>query len=146
MDLNLIRDSEINDATLGKLYINDELICHTLEDKVREPKNGTNKYDFSWKVQGKTAIPRGTYELVLSWSPRFGLVLPELKAVPGFTGVRIHWGNKKEDTDGCPLVGRTRFKDKVFQSRLAFMDLMEGIANKVNNQWKLKEQTWVRIQ
>jgi hypothetical protein len=86
--------------TMGKLYIDDILICDTLEDTYRGD-NLTNT-----KIYGKTCIPCGTYEIKLTQSPRFKTILPELLKVPFFTGIRIHSGNTAEHTDGCILVGR----------------------------------------
>jgi len=43
--------------------------------------------------------------------------------VPNFEGVRIHPGNSNHDTEGCILVGRTRSKDYIGQSRKAFDSL-----------------------
>ena len=68
--------------------------CYTLEDPIREKK-----------VWGDTAIPAGTYNVVVSFSNRFKKDLPEVQSVPNYAGVRIHGGNDKEDTHGCILVG-----------------------------------------
>lgn len=72
------------------------------------------------KVYGQTAIPAGTYQVVLNQSPRFKRVLPLLLNVPGFEGIRIHPGNKAEDTDGCILVGDAPAPDWLGQSKVAF--------------------------
>ena len=52
-------------------------------------------------------IPAGTYEVRLTYSPRFKKDLPLLMNVPGRTGIRIHTGNKPEHSQGCILVGAT---------------------------------------
>lgn len=51
------------------------------------------------------AIPRGTYPVVLSWSPKFQQTLPEVCNVPGRYAIRIHAGNRAEESEGCILVG-----------------------------------------
>lgn len=91
-------------ATLGKLTINGEFECFTLEDVVREvPHQPVG----SWKVWGATAIPFGTYDVQIGFSPRFNRLMPQLLNVPGFTGVLMHWGNSDKDTDGCILLGQS---------------------------------------
>ena len=98
MKLRLIRGLSEGAATIGALFVDGRFECLTLEDEVRSGP----------KVPGKTAIPPGTYKVILSKSPKFGRVLPEVLEVPGFTGIRIHKGNKPEDTEGCILVGQLK--------------------------------------
>ncbi|MFR7490184.1 MAG: DUF5675 family protein, partial [Romboutsia timonensis] len=78
------------------------------------------------KIYGKTAIPEGIYEMVLSYSPRFKKILPEILNVPNFTGIRIHCGNSSADSSGCILVGTWDGKkeDWISDSRKAFDELM----------------------
>ena len=57
------------------------------------------------KMKGKTAIPEGTYPLVISKSPSFKMWLPLLLGVPNFEGIRIHAGNYPDDTQGWRPVG-----------------------------------------
>lgn len=91
--LTLTRTMTTSLATFGELRLGHELIAVTLEDPPGE---------------GKGPIPSGTYRVVLTYSDRFQALLPELLAVPGRTGIRIHAGNTKADTTGCILVGRYR--------------------------------------
>lgn len=116
MKLKLYRKFLGNKYTIGKLFINDEYICDTLEDVVRSE---------GIKVYGETAIPYGVYEIVLTMSPRFKKVLPLLLDVPHFEGVRIHTGNTEKDTEGCILVGYNKVKGKVINSRIAFDKVMK---------------------
>ena len=102
MKLLLYRTRLHNGWTGGQLYINDEFLCFTLEDQVRE-KDGVPVE--KWKVYGETAIPRGTYEVVLQTSPKFGPDTITLLKVEGFEGIRIHAGNSAKDTEGCIIVG-----------------------------------------
>ena len=53
MNLTLKRFEETNAATLGKLHIDDEFQCYTLEDGHRDIK-----------VAGETRIPAGKYSLI----------------------------------------------------------------------------------
>jgi hypothetical protein len=51
------------------------------------------------------AIPIGIYKVILSLSPKFRRILPELLSVVGRTAIRIHTGNSYKDSQGCILVG-----------------------------------------
>lgn len=139
MELKLNRIFLGSSATIGELLVNDKYLCDTLEDRVRLEGE---------KVYGKTAIPEGTYEMVLSYSPRFKKILPEILNVPNFTGIRIHCGNSSADSSGCILVGTWdgEKEDWVSDSKVAFNKLMsllqkaadnkEKITITVNNSWK----------
>ena len=115
MKLVLQRGHSSTKSTIGELFRESRRLCYTLEDVVRETK-----------VLGITAIPAGTYQIVLTFSNRFQRVLPELLNVPGYTGVRIHPGNRPEDTEGCILPGLEKGFDVVTHSRQAF-EIVFGI-------------------
>jgi hypothetical protein len=112
MNLKLIRTTLNVEETIGEMYVDGEFECFTLEDTVRESK-----------VAGHTAIPYGTYNVTITYSPRFGRYLPLLHDVPNFTGVRIHAGNTHKDTEGCILVGTKEGKHSILDSRKAFAKL-----------------------
>ncbi len=116
MILTLLRQPSTPLATIGRLYLGGEPFCWTLEDPVREVEGQPVE---AWKIPGKTAIPAGRYQVVVTQSPRFGRELPLLLAVPGFSGVRIHAGNRAEDTEGCILPGFDRGEVFVGRSREA---------------------------
>lgn len=102
MKLTLLRQPSIQAATMGKLYIDGVLACHTLEDEVRElPGVPVNE----WKIKGATAIPAGVYAVTLETSNRFGENTPTINDVPGFSYIRMHAGNTAADTEGCLLLG-----------------------------------------
>jgi len=96
--------------TIGRFYVNGEFWCNTLEPKVRDLTKEK-------KVPGKTAIPAGTYEVIITYSQKFKRRLPILLNVPDFTGVRIHSGNKVEDTEACILPGENKKKGMVLNSK-----------------------------
>ncbi len=104
------------DYTISNLSIDGKFFCHVLEDTVRA--NGV-------KIYGKTAIPTGTYKVILSVSNRFKILMPLLLNVPNFEGIRIHAGNTAADTHGCLLVGVNSAKGKVTESKKTFAKLME---------------------
>ena len=122
MKLNLDRIKFTDNSTIGMLYVNGKFQCYTLEDRMREIEG---QHVSNWKVYGKTAIPRGTYKVIIDYSNRFKKELPRLLEVPGFEGVRIHSGNTSHDTEGCILVGTSMGEDRVNSSRIAFNGLME---------------------
>lgn len=109
MDLTLIREPSTAQSTMGKLMIDGVFECYTLEDVVRPVK-----------IAGETAIPAGTYKVIIDMSNRFKRLLPLVVDVPGFAGIRIHPGNTARDTEGCILVGTSRSADFVGSSRVAF--------------------------
>ena len=101
MKIEIVR--ECNEAhNWGQMFIDGKFFGHTLEDEDRYLESGGGK------VQNETAIPRGTYRVILSQSKRFGRVMPEVLDVPGFLGVRIHGGNVEAHSSGCPLLGAVR--------------------------------------
>lgn len=130
MELTLNRIFLGSSATIGELYIDKKYIADTLEDRVRPEGE---------KVYGKTAIPEGTYEMVLSYSPRFKKILPEILNVPNFTGIRIHCGNSSADSSGCILVGTWdgEKEDWVSDSKIAFNKLMSLLEEATNNKEKV---------
>lgn len=131
MKLELKRIARREGYTIGRLYIDGEYFCDTLEDKVRDLTKEA-------KVYGKTAIPEGTYEVTLRVkSPRFsqkrqydfcGGYLPRLLNVENFQGVLIHCGNTAADTDGCILVGKNTVKGMVTDSTDTFRKLYNRLS------------------
>lgn len=121
MILKLLRDTFTDKSTSGTLSIDGRYECVTLEDADRKLEEAGEK------IYGQTAIPRGKYSVVLDFSNRFQSVMPRLVNVPDFSGVRIHTGNKNEDTDGCILVGRGRSEDWITESHFAYEALMKKL-------------------
>lgn len=119
MIVKVIRNFKGSEYTIGKLYIDDNYFCDTLEDTVRTGA----------KIPGKTAIPAGTYKVKKTMSPRFKTILPEILNVPNFTGVRIHSGNTAKDTDGCILLGLNKSKGAVLNSKNAMAFFMDRTPN-----------------
>lgn len=118
MNLFLKRQIKTSDFTLGELFINGISFCQTVEDMERMEGE---------KVWGKTAIPKGTYKVIVNMSNRFKKEMPLLMNVSGFEGVRIHSGNSAEDSSGCIIIGMIRTLNGVGMSRIAFVKLMEKL-------------------
>lgn len=108
--------------TIGKLYVDDQYQCYTLEDKVQYPK-----------VPKETAIPKGVYKVIVNFSNRFNREMPLLLNVPEFSGIRIHAGNTSKDTEGCILVGETwAGVGRIYNSQSAFGRLFCKIQNAIS--------------
>lgn len=125
MKLLLFRDVLAPDFTLGRLTVDGDFFCYTLED--------TCRFDGK-KIPGKTCIPEGTYELAMTYSPKYAKrgkpTMPRLMDVPGFKGILLHPGNTHEDTEGCILVGMKRDVDAgtLSDSRIAFNSLYASLS------------------
>ena len=138
MELLLKRIYKGNKYTIGKLYIDGEWFCDTIEDVVRNlpkdcpytPKGRNCKC--KEKVYGETAIPAGTYKVILSYSNRFKRILPELLNVPHFLGIRIHRGNTEQDSAGCIILGENKVKGKVINSTPYEIKLVKLLENQKN--------------
>lgn len=130
-----------NKYTEGEMYIDDKYYCKTLEDTNRDlNKNG--KFDNGEKkVYGETCIPYGKYDVDITYSPKFKRNLPLIKNVPEFDGIRIHRGNKPEDTLGCILVGE-KVKNGWLSNSTPFE---EGIVNLINKAKSKGEKITIEI-
>jgi len=107
LKLLLVREIKTAKQTHGRLFKVDEngkreFLCYTLEDAERPVK-----------IKGETAIPTGTYTVIVTMSPRFKKELPLIMNVPNFSGVRFHGGNTENDSEGCPLLGMVRHMDSI---------------------------------
>ena len=102
--------------TIGRMYLNGEYFCDTLEDAIRPVK-----------IPNETAIPAGIYKVEVTYSPRFKRNLPLLIDVPNYTGIRIHNGSNKDHTSGCILVGFNTSKGILSDSRKTSDQLTEKL-------------------
>ena len=137
MKLILTRIARKAEYTIGRLEDeNGKRICDTLEPTWRDYKGG------EMKIPKKSAIPEGSYRVVVTKSQRFRKYLPLLIGVSGFEGVRIHAGNTSRDTEGCILVGQNLQVGKVLWSRITLEKLMKLIENEkeiyltIKNTWE----------
>ena len=135
MELLVKRVAKKDDYTIGRLYIDDVYFSDVLEDKDRGlTQDMTLEEIKAKKVYGKTAIPKGTYDIDMntvspkfkdrSWAKPYGGKLPRLMGVKGFDGVLCHPGNTSESTSGCLLVGKNSIKGMVTDSTRTFHTLM----------------------
>mgnify|MGYP003625496884 CR=1 FL=1 len=120
INLLLIRDT-INDvSTMGKLFLNGEEFCDTLE--------------LPWKQNQRniSCIPAGEYDARLRL-PRESATREYIhlliKDVPNRSYILVHIGNTTSDTQGCILVGQSRKQHFVGNSTLAMDLLIKEILN-----------------
>ncbi len=139
MDLLLRRIARKNLYTIGRLYIDGDYFCDTIEDKDRGLSKTMSKTEIlKIKVPSETAIPSGTYGITMdvvsprfknrSWAKPYGGKIPRLLEVPGFDGVLIHPGTDQSSTSGCIIVGKNKVVGKVTDSQLTFKSLMEKLS------------------
>lgn len=120
MKLTLKRIYFAEKYTIGKLYIDGVYFCDTLEDKYRDLTKEK-------KVMHETAIPFGTYEVIVNLSPKFKRELPRLLNVPYFEGILVHSGLYPSHTSGCILVGENKIKGALINSKPYEVKLIEII-------------------
>lgn len=134
MEILVERKYKKSKYTIGNLYIDGQFMSNTLEDTDRGLSNNMTVDQIKKiKIQDQTAIPTGTYEVVLNViSPKFGSKefyktyanggrLPRLLNVKGFDGILIHVGEGgPELTSGCILVGLNTIVGKLTNSKECF--------------------------
>nr|DAK10620.1 MAG TPA: hypothetical protein [Caudoviricetes sp.] len=125
MEIRVKRIARKDGYTIGRMSLNEEYFCDTLEDTDRGLKSTMSEEEIlSKKRKGITAIPTGKYDVILTFSPRFKRVLPLLLNVPGYQYIRVHNGNRPDSTEGCLLVGENKVKGQVLNSRATLEKLM----------------------
>lgn len=103
--------------TIGHFFINGVRYWETLEDKVRDyDKDGDLLDPGEEKIYGETAIPYGMYEVELTWSPKFNRMMPLVKNVKHFEGIRMHAGTNAGHSEGCILLGENKIKGGLVNS------------------------------
>ena len=145
MEIRVKRIALKETYTIGRLYVDREYICDTIEDKVRDIK-----------IQNETAIPYGRYKVAMNykspkysnfdkykWAKEYDGYLPRLIDVPEFDGILIHVGNTSLDTSGCILVGENKEKGKVINSVATFNCLMKDYLLKAKEK---NENIWIVIE
>ena len=144
MKLKLVRKWKKVGYTIGQLYVDDIFFSNTIEDKDRGLNQNMPKEKILFmKKPGITAIPTGTYEIVLNvQSSKYKksktmmqfcqAYMPRLLNVPGYNGVLIHPGNSASDTEGCIIPGKNDKVGWVSNSTNYFKELYNKmkIANK----------------
>ena len=120
MELTLKRETFTEESTIGSLTIDGKFECFILEDKDRGLIDTMPLGEIvAKKIYGKTAIPYGRYEVDWTMSARFKIMMPILKKVKGYEGIRIHKGNTAIDTLGCLICGTKKASNRITESTIA---------------------------
>lgn len=127
MKITIDRAWRKQDYTISRVFINGERFgdgkkwCSVLEDTDRGLTQSMSVEEIKkLKAYGQTAIPRGIYEVQITYSPKFKRMLPILRDVKGFSCIRIHPGNSPSDSLGCLLPGVNDEVGRVNNSRYWF--------------------------
>ena len=132
MKLELKRIALKPNYTIGKLFINGIYYCDTIEDKVIDLNKNGKFDDGLTKVMHQTAIPYGTFKVVVNHSPKFNRELPRLLDVPYFEGILIHNGSDQNSSSGCIIVGENKTVGKVTNSTFYMNNLTARIKDAQN--------------
>ena len=128
IELLIIRKVYTDDSIIGRLFLNGESFCDTLE------------LPFIGNRQNVSCIPSGRYKLRIrkaeeSASRNYTHLL--VKDVPNRNYILFHKGNYPQDTKGCILVGMTNQHNFVGNSEIAMDLLVKEILNLGGNNIKL---------
>ena len=155
MELLWERIAKRDTYTIGKLSINGEFFCNTLEDTDRgltqdmKPseviKVKDQNHDGCDTNDCITAIPTGTYKVNMKfkspkysnydrypWAKEFDGYIPRLIGVSGFAGILIHPGSYASHSAGCILVGENKIKGGLVNSKNTFIKLMRVLKGQDN--------------
>lgn len=143
MIVKIIRRWKKAGYTISEVWIDGERQPYNaLEDTDRGLYQGMSAADVAKKkVYGQTAIPRGTYNCIYTYSSKFRKMLPLIENVTGFTGIRIHSGNTAGDTEGCILIGRNTKVGMVTESRKYTQQMIDTM----KTAWAIGESVTVKI-
>lgn len=129
MEVVIERKWKKDTYTIGRVYIDGEFFCNSMEDRDRGLEQYMNEGEiFNLKVKGETAIPAGRYKVLMTYSPKYKRQMPQIMNVPGFTGVRIHSGNTAADSEGCVLLGDNTKVGWISNSRKRCAEFEEKLA------------------
>ena len=120
VNLLLIRDDFSDKSTLGKMFLNGEMFCQTLELPYLDNQRSISCIpEGEYKVRLRTAKESATRDYL-------HLLVQDVK---GRSYILVHIGNFPKDTKGCILVGQSRQQDSVNNSRIAMELLLKEILN-----------------
>lgn len=133
--------------TVGEVYVNGNFYCYSMEDTDRGLHvDMPMRYLRERKVYGETAIPCGTYEVIIDYSPKFKRYMPhvmyrneedKLVEVPSFSGIRLHPLNTAEDSLGCIGFGDWQGSNRIVNSKAYTAMLTDKIQKARNKKEKV---------
>lgn len=138
MNLVVQRKYKKDTYTIGKLFIDGNYFCDTLEDRDRGLEATMLPQEIAEKkIYGETAIPTGKYAITLAViSPKFSQYafymeicqgkLPRLINVPGYEGVLLHVADGPKGAElvhGCIGVGKNKIKGGLINGKETFKNL-----------------------
>lgn len=151
MEIKVDRKWKKGKYTIGRLYIDGEFICNTIEDTDRGLTQSMSEEEIkSKKIYGKTAIPSGRYKILMNVvSPKFSQKefymnvckgkVPRLEGIKGFSGVLIHSAATADNVEGCIGVGFNTEIGRLTSIKEAF----EKVYSKLSSS---KEDIWITIE
>lgn len=143
MNITVKRYKHEKDFTIGKVFIDNEFECYSLEDEKRDKK-----------VMHETRIPEGKYKVELRtfgghherYKVKFDFHRGMLwvKDVPGFSDILIHIGNTDDDTSGCLLLGLTvdEFKGVLGNSTEAYRRFYRKVLTAIEG----GKEVWIKYE
>lgn len=132
MEILVYRKWKKPDYTVGRMSIDGEIICNTMEDTDRGLDDGMQDWQIrNKKIPNVTAIPTGRYKIDMDTiSPKFSKYpfymevcqgkLPRLKNVKGFEGILLHCGADHSNSSGCILLGLNKVRGKLTDTKETF--------------------------
>ena len=118
--ISVIRFDYQSNHTKSMIFVDGKFFCFGLEPEYKTANRVLGQRDL---------IPEGDYKVILSYSPKFRRVLPEILNVPFNSGIRIHKGNFPRDTSGCLLPGTYFLDNTILHSGVKF-DRLYDLINK----------------
>ena len=120
VNLLIIRNTFTEVSTIGKLFLNGEWLCDTLENPYLDNQRNIScipagEYPVRLRVARESATKDYLHLLVMD--------------VPNRDLILFHVGNTAKDTRGCVLIGIGTEQDLVKNSTLAMGLLMKEIVN-----------------
>lgn len=136
LSLTIDRKWKKEKYSIGRWYASNTYLTNSLENPDRGLTSNMSESEIKRiKVPGNTAIPLGTYQVVLSysnkfrnkaWAKKYNGLVPEILGVKGFSGVRVHPLNYVSETDGCPGIGDNKTVGKLSNSVKRYYELMDN--------------------